>query len=223
MAACKACGRTIKPWEQGCTFCGAAPRNLTPPARSSRWNEAITFSGVFLTVFILGLCVSPVLLLLIYLAFLVLPLYLTLVIGGALALAARAWRLCRVSGGRIPISAYLGYALLITVTVIVMGVKFSLLQADAQKLQDAKLQFGPLFYRGALPDPDFPPAIRTSASLTDVVRFYRENPACDAGRSYGGGGDYSIYCRPANSSGVWIKLSSRVHDNEPYILIRMEF
>lgn len=222
MTPCRDCGQQVRAREAYCPFCGSARQAGAPPARFSRWNEGFSAAGVWLAVLLLGLCLSPVLIVFVYLIVLVLPFYVALVLGLAFKAATGAPRACRASGGQILFTAYLGYALLAVLLLAGLWLRTNRLQKEAQELQEVQQQFGPLFYPGSHPDPDFPPAIRTGASLGDVMRFYRGNPACDERKSYGGGGEYSILCRPTNAAAVHIKLSSRVENNEPYVLIQME-
>lgn len=180
---------------------------------------AVTFIGVFVFAFlVLTVCFVPILLAVALLA-LTAPVYLIVVPPAAIGCAIVATNLCYKRGGRIPGVAYVGYVLLIVTLTLLAVVRVRQLQDEARKLEVVKRQYGVLFYPGARVDPHFAPAIRADDSLTEVLRFYRENPACDGRKYYGGAGEYSLACRMSNSTSTYVTLSSRVDNNEPYVLI----
>jgi hypothetical protein len=213
----------MSPGDVHCATCGADRQVNALAAGISRTNAVITFLGVFVFALVaLALCLVPVFVVF-PLVFLLVPAYLVVGVGGGLALATNASIRCLGSGGRIPMVAHVGYGLLLLAVVATLAFRANQERIDSQDLLAAKQLYGSLYFPGALPDPRFSPAIRTSASLTEVLRFYKENPSCDSRRFYGGGGEYTVSCKLTNSgSAVRVKLASRVENNEPYVMISLE-
>ncbi len=128
-------------------------------------------------------------------------------------------------GNRIPALATGGFYGVIAVGVLLVSIIVSLRIVNRrEQTTQANLlrqRYGYLYYPHSVPEPDHDEQMRTRDSYQQVTLFYQRLPECDTTKIMSGGGTFIL---PFHTSGdpstrVYLRIRSRVADNEPYLTI----
>ena len=151
------------------------------------------------------------------------PIYLLFLIGCIGAGGHIAAQMCVSGGNRVPRFALVGYGSAAICTVSLFAFLLSHHATDTRQKQQRdnalRLRYGVLFYPNAVADTDYDGKMCTTDSLATASAFYKAVPGCDAANSANGGGAFIIPCRVSGAPVVYLRVNSRVVNNEPTLLI----
>lgn len=129
------------------------------------------------------------------------------------------------AAGSIPALATGGFYGMIVVAVLIVSIVVSLriLNTREQTARSNLLRqrYGYLYYPHSVPDRDYGEQMSTRDSYQQVTLFYQRLPECDTTQILSGGGTFILPCHTSNdlSTRVYLRIRSRVKDNEPYLTI----